>query len=737
MTTQNNSIKISQSEKKSSSKAQLSNKVSKSISLEIDKNGIANLVFDLPKEKVNKLSAIVLTDFEKKLDEITKNESVKILVISSNKSGNFIAGADINEIKSISSEKDAYNKVSQGQNIITKLSNLKIPTIAIISGSCLGGGLELALACDYRLATTNSKAILGLPEVNLGIIPGFGGTQRLPRIVGLQQSLSMILSGKSINAKKSLKIGLVNAIINESFLKPQIDEFIEKVLSSKIKVKSKKPVLEKIPFGKSLIINFAFNNLSTKTNGKYPAPHYALEVIRRTYGKDINKGLKIEIEAFCELAVGEVCKNMIELFFTNEALKKDNGLEGKNAEIIKVKKAAVVGAGIMGGGIVWLFAKNDIDVRLKDIAQKAISIGYSQINKIFSQLKKIRKLTKYQISLKTSKVSSTLDYSGFNNRDLIIEAVIEDIKIKKKIFSEIEGRVSKEAIIASNTSSLSINEMAKSLKNPSRFIGMHFFNPVNRMPLVEVIKGEKTDDKTIASTVALAKNLGKTPIVVKDVAGFLVNRILLPYLNESAYILQESGDMVKIDSLIEDFGMPMGPFTLADVVGIDVGVKVARSLQESYGTRMKVAEILNEIYDNHKDLLGKKSKIGFYKYSKETKVNKNIYSIVSKLVKKNKIKKLHHSDSEIVDRCILIMVNESAKCLEEGVVQNARYLDMAMIMGAGFPAFRGGVLRYADNRGLKDIVKKLEDLNKKYGQRFEASKLLTKLAKEDKKFYDQ
>ncbi len=702
------------------------------ILLKRDDNGVAHLVFDLPNEKVNKLSALVLNEFEKNLNLIAKDKSIKILTITSNKNGNFIAGADINEIKSIKDKKDAYRKVSQGQNIINKLSELKIPTIAIINGSCLGGGLELALACDYRLATTNSKTLLGLPEVNLGIIPGFGGTQRLPRIIGLQQSLNMILSGKAINAKKALKIGLISSIINEVFLEEEVKKFIDNILSGKEKIKSSKSFIEKIPFGKSLIIHIAFKNLLAKTKGHYPAPHYALDVICKTYRRNIIKGLKLELDAFCELAVSDICKNMIDLFFTSEALKKDNGLEGKKNNILEIKKAAVLGAGIMGGGIAWLFAKNNIDIRLKDISNKSIALGYDQVKKIFSELKKIKKLTKFEVSFKTAKISSCLDYSGFANRDLVIEAAVEDIEIKKNIFTELESKIDEKAIIASNTSSLSICEMAKSLKNPQRFIGMHFFNPVNRMPLVEVIKGEKTNEETIASIVDLAKKMGKTPIVVKDVAGFLVNRVLLPYLNESSYILQEGGDIKEIDDLIEDFGMPMGPFTLADIVGIDVGVKVAKSLQEAYGKRMEVSQLLNKIYNDHKNLLGKKSKIGFYRYENNKIVNRDIYKIVDE-VNNNK------SNLEkfiIVDRCILTMVNEAAKCLEENVVKNARYLDMAMIMGAGFPAFRGGVLKYADNRGLKDIVSRLQEFNKEYGDRFIVSKLLIDMAQKNNKFYD-
>lgn len=704
----------------------------KAISYNIDKENIAYLTFDDSEEKVNKLSSKNLLEIESNIDKISKDKKIKLLVIQSNKKDNFIAGADINEIKAIKDRKDAFKKVEIGQKIITKISNLKIPTLAVINGSCLGGGLELAIACKYRIATSNAKTMMGLPEVNLGIIPGFGGTQRLPKILSLEQSLKMILTGKPINAKKALKIGLIDGIINEFFAKEKISEFINKILSKKIKKSRRTSFIEKVPFGKKIILSIALRNLLKKTKGHYPAPHYALEVIRNTQNIiNINRGLEIELKAFCDLICDDISKNMIELFFTNEALKKDIGVS-KKCNVNKVEKCAILGAGIMGGGIAWLFAKNDLDVRIKDISKQAIAIGYQQINKIFSELKKIRKYNDFEIALKTSKISSTLDYSGFNDRDLIVEAVIEDIEIKKTIISDLEKNISPDAIIASNTSSLSITEMAKSLKNPERFAGMHFFNPVNKMPLIEVIRGKKTSDQTIATIVETSKKLGKVPIVVKDVAGFLVNRILLTYLNEASYILQEGGDIKHIDKIIEDFGMPMGPFTLADIVGIDVGVKVAMSLEESYKERMQVSQLLNEIYNNHKDLLGKKSAIGFYQYYKDIKdVNNDIYKIIKKL----NITKRVVTNQDIIDRSILIMVNEAAKCLEENVVKNAQYLDMAMIVGTGFPAFRGGLLRYADSIGIKNIVTKLQHYNKLYPKRFVISDMLVEMAKKDLKFY--
>ncbi len=716
-----------------------------SLSLQIDKNGVANLIFDLPNEKINKLSAPVLAELEKAVNVIDGNKAIRVLIITSNKKDIFIAGADINEIKDIRDPADALAKVSRGQNILTKIAQLKIPTIAVINGACLGGGLELALACQYRVGIVNKKTTLGLPEVNLGIIPGFGGTQRLPRLVGLQESLRIILSAKAIDNKKAFKIGLVDDLIREEFLEEKLGHFVTEILKNgeenhylkrRKEAKKKRFIFESLLFGKYFIFYLVRKDLFGKTKGQYPAPFYALEVVKRTYGRTYGtRGFKVELDAFCELVIGDISKNLIEIFFTNEALKKDEGVDGLTQPSREIHNAALLGAGVMGGGIAWLFANNNINIRIKDITQNAIALGYNQIVKVFNQLKKIRKLSSEEISMKTAHVTASTDFAGFNHAEIVVEAVVENMAVKKRILAEVEKQVNVDTVIASNTSSLSISEMALALENPERFAGMHFFNPVNRMPLVEVIRGEKTSDSTIATIVKLSKKLGKTPIVVKDVAGFLVNRILLPYMNEAAYLLQEGAEINRVDAVIEKFGMPMGPFILADVVGVDVGVKVAHSLQEAYGQRMRVADILDEIYNNHKELLGKKVGKGFYIHGAKAVLNHQIDSILSSLRKAKNIHQIFIRDEEILDRCILTMVNEAAKCLEENVVKNARYLDMAMIMGTGFPAFRGGVLRYADSRGIQEIAIKLQELNKKHGARFEVSKLLLEMAKKNQKFY--
>jgi 3-hydroxyacyl-CoA dehydrogenase/enoyl-CoA hydratase/3-hydroxybutyryl-CoA epimerase len=715
-----------------------------SLSFTLDKNGIANLIFDLPNEKVNKLSAPVLAELETALNVIDGNKGIRVLLITSAKKDIFIAGADINEIKDLRDVDDARKKVSRGQEILSKIAALKIPTIAVINGACLGGGLELALACKYRVAVINKKTALGLPEVNLGIIPGFGGTQRLPRLVGLQESLKMILSGKAVDAKKAFKIGLVDELAREEFLSEKLTEVVVEILKpeeqnrylqSRKAACSKRYIFESLLLGKFFIFHLAAKDLFEKTKGHYPAPFAALEVIKKTYTCKLKpRHLKIELDYFCKLCTGDISKNLIEIFFTSEALKKDVGIEnvGQTKEI---KAAALIGAGVMGGGIAWLFANNEINIRIKDITQNAIALGFNQVSKIFNQLKKIRKVTPYEVDMKMANISAGLDFSGFDKADIVIEAVVEKMAVKKNILTQVENEVAKDALIVSNTSSLSISEMAQALQNPERFAGMHFFNPVNRMPLVEVIRGEKTSDETVAAVVKLSKKLGKTPIVVKDVSGFLVNRILLPCLNEASYLLQDGADIKNVDAVMEDFGMPMGPFVLCDVVGIDVAGKVAHCLFESYGERMRVADIFEEIYKNRPDLLGKKVGKGFYIHEEKMTLNLEVEAIVNRLRDERNIRELNVFESDVIDRCILTMVNEAAKCLEEGVVKNARYLDMAMIMGAGFPAFRGGLLRYADSRGIDDVVNRLQELEKDLGKRFEVSPLLLKMAKSGEKFY--
>jgi 3-hydroxyacyl-CoA dehydrogenase/enoyl-CoA hydratase/3-hydroxybutyryl-CoA epimerase len=724
---------------------------SHSLSLSIESNGVANLVFDLAESKVNKLTTAVIADLEKAINVIDGNKAIRILIISSAKKDNFIAGADISEIKEIKDYEASVSKVGRGQSIINKIAELKIPTIALINGSCLGGGLELALACKYRVVTTNPKVIIGLPEVNLGIIPGFGGTQRLPLIVGLIKGIEMITTAKIITGEQAFSYGIADMIVPEVFLEEELSKFATAILVDSSKINNRKTSkfniflqkIEKFSIVKNIICSRANKKILAKTKGNYPAPIMALRTIAKTYpSKLTEKDFLVELENFCQLAIGQTSKNLIEIFFSQESVKKrlktPENSRSVNSNIKPINNVAVIGGGIMGGGIAWLFANNRISVRVKDISEKALATCYQQMLKNFKSLLKRRKIKQSELDQKMLYTSHSLNYTGFDNVELAIEAVVEDMEIKKKVLEQIEKNLPKNTIIASNTSALSISDMALALKDKSRFAGMHFFNPVNKMPLVEIIRGKETSQETIDTLFNVVVALGKTPVVVKDVAGFLVNRILMTYICEACYLLQEGNSINKIDSLIANFGMPMGPFLLADVVGIDVGIKVVKTLEENYGRRMKKPMILQELQDRYPSLLGKKSGQGFYIYDKNGKNiganDEEIDQIILNFNEKFLIKSKKSTDKNIVDRCILQMVNEASKCLEEGVVESARDLDLAMIMGTGFPPFHGGILRYADNIGIDLVVSRLEEFAKHYPERFEVSPLLKKMAVNKEKF---
>jgi 3-hydroxyacyl-CoA dehydrogenase/enoyl-CoA hydratase/3-hydroxybutyryl-CoA epimerase len=684
-------------------------------------NGTANLVFDLKDEKINKLSAPVLLELEQMLDGLAKETDIKLLIIESAKNGIFIAGADIEEIKDLREEADAIAKVKRGQDVLTRIEKLPFPALALINGACMGGGMELALACKYIVTTDNPKCQLALPEVNLGIFPGFGGTQRMPKRVGLVQGLTLVTSGKSVDGKKAEKIGLADTCIPEGYLGAQLPEFINAILSGKYKRNRKESLMDTVPFLRSIVYKKTRAEILKGTKGHYPAPIAALDVIERTFKKTgLEEGMRIEREEFAKVCIGDICKNLIQVFYTSEALKKEGGKSD-----LEIKHAALLGAGVMGGGIAWAFTKAGIPVRMKDVNWNGVGLGFSQVSKIYSSLKKIKKARPEEVDVKMNLVSGTLDYSGFKNADIVVEAIVEDINVKKKVLAEVEGQIPEHAIIASNTSSLSITQMASALKRPQNFVGMHFFNPVNRMPLVEVIAGKDTSPAAVAAVFALSRKMGKTPIKVGDCAGFVVNRILLPYMNEAVLMLEQGVSIARMDEILFKFGMPMGPFTLADEVGIDVCYKVAKVLHDAYGDRVVLSDLLRSIYQDKK-LLGKKAGLGFYDHKGERKLNAD-------LEPKEDNKKI--DAAEVLDRCILLMVNEAAMCVEENMVDKPEFLDMAMIMGTGFPPFRGGLLRYADAIGIKAVVERLNQLETLYGKRFKPAAILVNMAGSGKKFY--
>ncbi|RXK00334.1 enoyl-CoA hydratase [Arcobacter sp. CECT 8986] len=689
------------------------------LNLKIEKS-IATLYFDLKDEKVNKLSFEVLHELDLILDDINKNRDIEVLIIKSLKKNIFIAGADINEIKAFKSEDEVYNALMKGDAILNKLENLNIPTIAYINGACIGGGLELALACKYRVATTSNSTKFAFPEIRLGFFPGLGGTQRAPKVIGLINAMDLILTGKNIDSKKAYKISLIDDYFDEGQERYKLDEFVQKIRNSRQKEQKTKPIIERFSLIRNIIFNKAYKNLEKKVNKDFIAPYKALKVLKDTYDKHLQDGLKVEASTFAQLAVTKESKYLIELFFLSEKIKKD--YEKTSNEI---STSLVIGNGVMGKGIIWLLSKYLKQTRIKlrslDKAQNIISY----VAKLYEYFLKSRKMTQAQVDLKLSSLSYTQNFDGLKNIDLAIEAIVENKEQKEELFKKLESCMKEEAIIASNTSSISIEELSKNLQRKENFMGIHFFNPVNKMPLVEIIPNSKTSKENINKMKQSLIKMGKMPIVVGDCAGFLVNRIFLPYLNEAAFILEEGSNITTIDRVLKDFGMPMGPFTLADNVGIDIGHHVSKILNDSYGQRMPISNLLTKVYEEK--LFGVKTKKGFYDYTtKQTVENKSIYNYTSDI--------RVVTEEEIRNRCIFIMINEASRCLEEHIVEDADILDFAMVAGTGFPAYKGGILKYANLIGIKKVVQELKRFEYLYDKRFEVSNLLLQLEQKNLDF---
>ncbi len=706
----------------------------------VPKGDIALLEWDLVGEKVNKLSSPVMVRLKEVVEELSKSK-YKAVILVSRKQKIFIAGADIEEIKRINSKEEFKRVLDQAHSIFNALEDLPIVTIAAISGACLGGGCELVLTCDYRICSDSPDTKIGLPETKLGIIPGFGGCVRLPRTVGLPASLDIILAGKAVDGRKAEKIGLVDACVPASQLEARAMDMAREKIAAGGKKRQKQfspsGLMDKFMHsfaGKPVVFSQARKSVMKESKGFYPAPLKALEVIAKTFGmSNRERALGIEAEGFIEVATTAISKNLIDLFYMMEAVKKQTGVEGKEVKVKKVEHMAVLGAGTMGGGIAQVAADRGVAVRMKDITNEALAIGFRHASEIFTKMMKRKRLTKFDYDAKMSKISGTLDYTGFQQMDVVVEAIVEDMNIKKKVIAETVKHVREDAIIATNTSSLSVTEMAEAHPNPANFVGMHFFNPVDKMPLVEVIRGPKTSDEATATIFELSKRMGKTPVVVKDGPGFLVNRLLMPYLIETMFILQDGMSIEKVDRwYTHKFGMPMGPYRLMDEVGLDVCYKVVKIFRKALGERIEIPKILEPLHDSKR--LGKKSGRGFYLYDekgKQLSVDKSIYAELGLSAPTDPL-----TERECLDRGVFTMINEASLALiEDHIVNHPEDVDLAMIMGTGFPPFRGGLLKYADALGTQHIAQELEIYASKCGPRLKPSQPLANLAKNNRKFY--
>jgi 3-hydroxyacyl-CoA dehydrogenase/enoyl-CoA hydratase/3-hydroxybutyryl-CoA epimerase len=661
--------------------------------------------------------------------ELEKSNALKGLIFFSHRPGVFLAGVDVSVIQSLSSEAEALKELDQAHAIFNTLEDLKVPTAALVDGVCLGGGLELALTCKKIFISDNSKTALGLPEVMLGVLPGFGGTYRLPKKVGLPTAMDMILTGRQIRGKNAYKMGLADAILPTERMR----ELAPLYLMTK-KTGKKKSVKEDLQAAamdnfitRKIIFQKAREKVLQTSKGFYPAPLKILEVLERGVGKSRTDYLVLEAEAFAELSQSTQSKNLQHIFFLTDGTKK---IENKDS-LPSIKRGAVLGAGVMGGGIAWLFANADQSPVMKDINPAALELGLKQASANFMSALKRKKMSEDDFNRKMRSITPTLTFDEMKSANLVVEAVVENMDLKKKVFSELEKHVSDSCILTSNTSSLSIQEMSTSLKDPGRFAGLHFFNPVNKMPLVEIISHEKVRPEVIATLVKWVLDVKKTPIVVNDGPGFLVNRILAPYLNEAAFLLEEGVGIEKLDEVALNFGMPMGPCRLMDEIGLDVCVKVGHIMHEGLGKRATPSSLSTKLYDLK--AYGKKSGKGFYLYDEKGK-SLGVNPEASKLVGTQK---------EVPDevtlqmRLFLPMVNEAAYIFADKICDKASTVDVGMIYGTGFPPFKGGLLRWADSEGLEQIAERLKNFSKEISSdRYEIAPFLTQMIHDKKKFYD-
>ncbi len=713
------------------------------------RDGVAVLTLDLPGEPVNTLSPATGALFDVALGRALEDDAVRAVVFTSGKPDGFVAGADVRWLGSLRTKEDGERASQEGQAGFERLAHCAKPVVAAINGACLGGGLEWALACSYRLCTDSPKTQLGLPEVQLGLLPGAGGTQRLPRLIGIAQALDVILTGKSVRPSKARKLGLVDEVVPKPLLldvalaraRALADGSLKPTqraapgLSAVFEALGRKQTwtelaLEDNPLGRAFLFEQARKQLRTKTRGHYPAPERALEVVQTGIEKGMEAGLRAEASAFGELLTTGVSHRLREIFFATTELKKDRGVADASVQPRAVAKVAVLGGGLMGGGIAYVSAVTaGMHVRVKEKDNPAAGRALAHVRgQLQAQVDK-RRLTKRELDARMAQVTAGTDWAGFARADVVVEAVFEDLALKKKLRDEAEAATPAHCIFASNTSSLPITQLADGARRPAQVIGMHYFSPVEKMPLLEVITYAGTAPWVTATCVALGKRQGKTVIVVRDGPGFYTSRVLAPCLNEAAHLFLDGAEVRAVDEALVDFGFPVGPYQLLDEVGIDVAEKVSHVLQAAFGQRMEAPEAMTALVKN--GWLGRKAKKGFYTYDGKKKVvDEGVYALLPPGTKRRPVTR-----EEVVERCVYPLVNEAIRCLEEGIVRSPRDADVGAVFGLGFPPFRGGPLRFADAFGAAALAGRLESLASKLGARFEPSALLREKASNGERFY--
>ena len=700
---------------------------------ELAGDGILKVRIDRRDKSANALSKAMLEELERLIAEIRRNAAVRGVMFVSGKSGSFIVGADVTEMKTMSGGAEAAELSKLGQRVFELLETLHVPTVALISGACLGGGLEFAMSCRYRIADDHVKTLLGLPEVKLGLIPGWGGTVRLPKLVGLVEALPMILTGRMLSGRQARSKGLVHDMVPIEALPFVGEDLLRTVIklgtARGIFKRPKRPLIARLTESFPPLRNFAFRKaegaVRHETKGNYPAPLAAIEALRSGFRQPPSIGFAAESAAIGRLADAPVTRECLRLFFLQEDAKKPVGQvfnlpgrvlnEGQNQKGGQVENlphdAAVLGAGAMGAGIALLMAQKGIWTRLKDIKTEFLVNGMTTARKLVQSDLKRKKVTPLQGSDTLDRLRPTTDYSGFKQTDIVIEAIVESLRIKQQVFRELADATSSNTVLATNTSSLLVRDIAEGIPHPERIVGLHFFNPPHQMPLVEIIRTEQSSPAAIATAFALTQRLGKTAVIVKDCPGFLVNRLLAPYMNEAGWLLLEVADPLEIDRAAVAFGLPMGPLALTDLVGLDVAQHVATNMHAAYGERMLPAPLwaaLKEIAATEPHaakslLVGKGS---------QKKLNPAVRKAIDKVRQSGtfSIPGGTPTREELTQRMIFPIINEAARCLDEGIVATSEDIDLAMVFGTGFAPFRGGPMRYGETFGFAKIAEALEKL---------------------------
>ena len=682
--------------------------------------GIHEVVFDLKGDAINKLSQLTLEELREAVNTLQTTNGVTGVIFSSAKEC-FIVGADITEFNQMfDHDEDTIVEHLMGlQKLFNEIEDLPFPTVTAINGIALGGGFELALATDYRVM--GDKAKVGLPEVKLGIYPGWGGTVRLPRLIGIDNANEWICGGSEKRPDAALKDGAVDAVVATHQVRDAAIALVKNCIAGKFDYQARRDEKQSPVKLNTIEQMMAFETakgvIGAKAGPHYPAPMQVLKTIQKACNMKRDQALEVEAKGFAKLAKNDVTRSLVGLFLKDQYIKKVS--KKYESQGTPVTQAAVLGAGIMGGGVAYQSAVKGTPILMKDINMGALQLGLDEANKLLGKQLKRGRLDATKMAQTINRITPTLSYGDFNRVDLVVEAVVENVNVKKAVLAEVEGHLPEDAILTSNTSTISINELAKSLKRPENFCGMHFFNPVHLMPLVEVIRGEKTSEAAIARTVSYAKAMGKTPIVVNDCPGFLVNRILFPYFGGFAALLRDGADFRQIDKVMEGFGWPMGPAYLLDVVGVDTAHHADRVMAEGFPDRME-HEGENAIDRMYKlERFGQKNSKGFYKYEIDRKgkpkkiVDEEVFGLLSDVVGEAR----EFSAEEIIARMMIPLCIETVRCLEDGIVDSPAEADMGLIYGIGFPPFRGGALHYLDSMGLAafcELAAQYEDLGPLY-----------------------